>query len=60
MEPELPLVTHEHLDVRPGRGRADDRRRPARELAGRIGARWVVPMHYRTPRIGFLETADVP
>ncbi len=20
--------------------------------------RWVVPMHYRTPRIGFLETAD--
>ena len=30
----------------------------ARELAGRIGARWVVPMHYRTPRIGFLETAD--
>jgi L-ascorbate metabolism protein UlaG (beta-lactamase superfamily) len=30
----------------------------ARELARRIGARWVVPMHYRTPRIGFLETAD--
>ena len=30
----------------------------ARELADRIGARWVVPMHYRTPRIGFLETAD--
>jgi L-ascorbate metabolism protein UlaG (beta-lactamase superfamily) len=24
----------------------------------RLGARWVVPMHYRTPRIGFLETAD--
>jgi L-ascorbate metabolism protein UlaG (beta-lactamase superfamily) len=24
----------------------------------RLGPRWVVPMHYRTPRIGFLETAD--
>jgi L-ascorbate metabolism protein UlaG (beta-lactamase superfamily) len=24
----------------------------------RIAPRWVVPMHYRTPRIGFLETAD--
>jgi len=24
----------------------------------RVRARWVVPMHYRTPRIGFLETAD--
>jgi L-ascorbate metabolism protein UlaG (beta-lactamase superfamily) len=24
----------------------------------RVSPRWVVPMHYRTPRIGFLETAD--
>jgi L-ascorbate metabolism protein UlaG (beta-lactamase superfamily) len=24
----------------------------------RLAPRWVVPMHYRTPRIGFLETAD--
>jgi L-ascorbate metabolism protein UlaG (beta-lactamase superfamily) len=24
----------------------------------RLRPRWVVPMHYRTPRIGFLETAD--
>jgi L-ascorbate metabolism protein UlaG (beta-lactamase superfamily) len=23
-----------------------------------LGARWIVPMHYRTPRIGFLETAE--
>ena len=23
-----------------------------------LGPRWVVPMHYRTPRIGFLETAE--
>jgi L-ascorbate metabolism protein UlaG (beta-lactamase superfamily) len=27
-------------------------------VAERLSARWVVPMHYRTPRIGFLETAD--
>jgi len=30
----------------------------ARELVDTIGARWVVPMHYRTPRIGFLEPAE--
>lgn len=24
----------------------------------RLVPRWAVPMHYRTPRIGFLETAD--
>lgn len=24
----------------------------------RLRPRWAVPMHYRTPRIGFLETAD--
>src|SRR3954447_21315183 len=30
----------------------------AAAVAERLGARWVVPMHYRTPRIGFLETAD--
>ncbi len=27
-------------------------------IVERIQPRWVVPMHYRTPRIGFLETAD--
>ena len=27
-------------------------------IAWRIGARWVVPMHYRTPRIDFLAPAD--
>lgn len=32
--------------------------RQAAAVAERLGARWVVPMHYRTPRIGFLETAD--
>jgi L-ascorbate metabolism protein UlaG (beta-lactamase superfamily) len=30
----------------------------AAQICERLGARWVVPMHYRTPRIGFLETAD--
>jgi L-ascorbate metabolism protein UlaG (beta-lactamase superfamily) len=27
-------------------------------IARRLGARWVVPMHHRTPRINFLESAD--
>jgi L-ascorbate metabolism protein UlaG (beta-lactamase superfamily) len=27
-------------------------------IVERLKPRWVVPMHYRTPRIGFLETAD--
>ncbi|HEX3433673.1 MAG TPA: MBL fold metallo-hydrolase [Solirubrobacteraceae bacterium] len=30
----------------------------AAAIVGRLSPRWVVPMHYRTPRIGFLETAD--
>lgn len=30
----------------------------ALEIAGRLRPRWVVPMHYRTPLIGFLEPAD--
>jgi L-ascorbate metabolism protein UlaG (beta-lactamase superfamily) len=30
----------------------------AASIARRLGARWVVPMHYRTPRISFLEPAD--
>jgi L-ascorbate metabolism protein UlaG (beta-lactamase superfamily) len=27
-------------------------------IAEELGPRWVVPMHYRTPRIGVLETAE--
>ncbi len=27
-------------------------------IVERLSPRWVVPMHYRTPRIGFLDTAD--
>jgi L-ascorbate metabolism protein UlaG (beta-lactamase superfamily) len=30
----------------------------AAEIARRLGARWVVPMHYRTARISFLEPLD--
>ncbi len=32
--------------------------REAHALVSQISPRWVVPMHYRTPRIGFLEPAD--
>ncbi len=30
----------------------------AEAICERLRPRWVVPMHYRTPRIGFLDTAD--
>jgi L-ascorbate metabolism protein UlaG (beta-lactamase superfamily) len=30
----------------------------AAQIVERLSPRWIVPMHYRTPRIGFLETAD--
>jgi L-ascorbate metabolism protein UlaG (beta-lactamase superfamily) len=30
----------------------------AKAIVERLSPRWVIPMHYRTPRIGFLETAD--
>jgi L-ascorbate metabolism protein UlaG (beta-lactamase superfamily) len=30
----------------------------AAAIVDRLSPRWVVPMHYRTPRISFLETAD--
>lgn len=30
----------------------------AAEVVAQLGARWVVPMHYRTYRTNFLETAD--
>ena len=30
----------------------------AATITNRLAPRWVVPMHYRTPKIGFLETAD--
>jgi L-ascorbate metabolism protein UlaG (beta-lactamase superfamily) len=30
----------------------------AADIAGRVQARWIVPMHYRTPRINFLAPVD--
>jgi L-ascorbate metabolism protein UlaG (beta-lactamase superfamily) len=30
----------------------------AAEIVARLHPRWAVPMHYRTPRISFLDTAD--
>jgi L-ascorbate metabolism protein UlaG (beta-lactamase superfamily) len=30
----------------------------AAEIAERLGAKWIVPMHYRTERVNFLEPAD--
>src|SRR5262249_35046735 len=30
----------------------------AAAIAEQIGAKWIVPMHYRTEKISFLETAD--
>ena len=30
----------------------------AAAIADRLAPRWIVPMHYRTPRVGFLEPAD--
>jgi L-ascorbate metabolism protein UlaG (beta-lactamase superfamily) len=30
----------------------------AAAIARRLRARWIVPMHYRTPRVSFLEPAD--
>jgi L-ascorbate metabolism protein UlaG (beta-lactamase superfamily) len=30
----------------------------AAAIIERLSPRWVVPMHYRTPKIGFLDTAD--
>jgi L-ascorbate metabolism protein UlaG (beta-lactamase superfamily) len=31
---------------------------PAASISERLGARWVVPMHYRTERVNFLEPVD--
>jgi L-ascorbate metabolism protein UlaG (beta-lactamase superfamily) len=30
----------------------------AREICDRLKPRWIVPMHYRTPRIGFLDPVE--
>ena len=30
----------------------------AAAIAEQVGAKWIVPMHYRTPKVSFLETAE--
>src|ERR1039458_3147591 len=68
---ELLLVTHEHIDhngveaigevdllILPVGGGPTIGAEQAAAIVERLSPRWVVPMHYRTPRIGFLETAD--
>ncbi len=42
----------------PVRGGPTAGARQAAAIVDRLSPRWVVPMHYRTPRIGFLEPAD--
>ena len=42
----------------PRRRRTHDRRDGAATIVEALEPRWVVPMHYRTPRIGFLETEE--
>jgi hypothetical protein len=44
----LPVGDGATIGATAGGGRSSNKLRP----------RWVVPMHYRTPRIGFLEPAD--
>ncbi|MGO9322706.1 MAG: hypothetical protein ACLQBY_18145 [Solirubrobacteraceae bacterium] len=39
-------------------GQSALREEQAAAIVERLSPRWAVPMHYRTPRIGFLETAD--
>src|SRR5438876_914399 len=57
VEAELVLVTHEHLDHNAVEAIGGA---PAvlRSTAGRLESRWVVPMHYRTERVNFVDTAD--
>jgi L-ascorbate metabolism protein UlaG (beta-lactamase superfamily) len=51
------IGTVDLLFIPVGGGPTIDAERAA-AIADRLGARWIVPMHYRTPRINFLETAE--
>jgi L-ascorbate metabolism protein UlaG (beta-lactamase superfamily) len=51
------IGTVDMLFIPVGGGPTIDAERAA-AIAERLRARWVVPMHYRTSRINFLETAD--
>jgi L-ascorbate metabolism protein UlaG (beta-lactamase superfamily) len=56
-EQAAPLQGTELLFLPVGGGPAIDARGAA-EIVEMLSPRWVVPMHYRTPRIGFLETEE--
>jgi L-ascorbate metabolism protein UlaG (beta-lactamase superfamily) len=51
-------IGHVDLLIVPVGGGPTAGARQAAAIVERLSPRWVVPMHYRTPRIGFLETAD--
>ena len=56
-EQEAALQGTELLFVPVGGGPTIDAKAAA-EVVETLGPRWAVPMHYRTPRIGFLETEE--
>ena len=56
-EQEAALQGTELLFVPVGGGPTIDAKTAA-EIVEALGPRWAVPMHYRTPRIGFLETEE--
>jgi L-ascorbate metabolism protein UlaG (beta-lactamase superfamily) len=56
-EQEQAIGTVDLLFVPVGGGPTSDAAEAA-EIVARLAPRWVVPMHYRTERISFLDTAD--
>ncbi len=57
-EEQVRAIGHVDLLIVPVGGGPTAGAAEAAEIVARLSPRWVVPMHYRTPRIGFLETAD--
>jgi L-ascorbate metabolism protein UlaG (beta-lactamase superfamily) len=57
-EPQTAAIGHPELLFLPVGGGPTIGADQAGEIVRQLSPRWVVPMHYRTPRLGFLETAD--
>jgi L-ascorbate metabolism protein UlaG (beta-lactamase superfamily) len=57
-EEQVAAIGHVDLLIVPVGGGPTAGAAQAAAIVERLSPRWVVPMHYRTPRIGFLETAD--
>ncbi len=51
-------IGHVDLLIVPVGGGPTAAARQAAAIVERLHPKWVIPMHYRTPRISFLETAD--